>query len=375
MSAQSSPHGWQDQPGPGRAPVRYSSEVVRELLAAHPLGPVVPLLEEVLAEAARDCDAVITLSDASAHLLWMGGDAEAVARAAEVGLVAGADRHVQVVGTNSVGSSLVEDRPLVVADVAERWSGAACPIHDPDTGAVLGVLDLAGGDAVGLPQTLAMVRAAARMAESELARLALETLPPVPERAPERVRAEVAALGDSEATITLGDQDSRAHLRLTPRQSEIVVLLVSTPRGLSGTELAALLYPDGRVTSTLRTEVTRLRAVLGDRVLTSRPYRLAADVRADWLEVGRRLRAGDVLGAFVRYPGPLLPSSRAPGVVRLRRALNARMRSAVLESGRPDLLAAWTRTPWGGRDHGLARVVGPGTVAAASSTGGAQRDG
>lgn len=363
MSPEPRVEGQRDASPAARPPVRYPPEVARARLAAHPLAAVVPLLDEVLSDAAHDCDAVIALSDASANLLWVSGQADVLARAAEVGLVVGASLDVAEVGTNALGASLAQGRPLRMAarghhaSAAQRWSGAACPIHDPDTGAVLGVLDVSGGDAVSLPQTLAMVRAAARMAESELARRALEELPPagVPGRGRGlgRVRAEVTALVDAEATITLLGAGDRTHLRLTPRQGEIVVLLVSTPRGLPGAELAALLYPDGRVTSTLRTEMNRLRKLLGEHVLTSRPYRLAADVRADWLEVGRCLRDGDLVGALARYTGPLLASSRAPGVVRAREALHARLRSAVLESGRVDLMAAWTRSSWGRGDHAM----------------------
>ena len=52
----------------------------------------------------------------------------------------------------------------------QRWSCAATTIHDPSDQSVLGVLDITGGDEIVVPQTMAMVRAAARMAESELAR-------------------------------------------------------------------------------------------------------------------------------------------------------------------------------------------------------------
>ena len=54
----------------------------------------------------------------------------------------------------------------------QRWSCAAAPIHDLTTGRILGVVDVTGEDDIGPPQTSAMIRAAARMAEAELARIA-----------------------------------------------------------------------------------------------------------------------------------------------------------------------------------------------------------
>jgi hypothetical protein len=72
--------------------------------------------------------------------------------------------------------------------------------------------------------------------------------------------------------------------------------------------------------------VTRLRRVVGDIVL-GHPYRLAADVHADFPDVEHLLRRGDIDRALARCRGPLLASSHAPGIVaartHLREALDA----------------------------------------------------
>jgi hypothetical protein len=83
-----------------------------------------------------------------------------------------------------------------------------------------------------------------------------------------------------------------------------------------------------------------MRRLLGYR-LASDPYRLAADARADFVELEREaaeLPAGELLD---RYPGPLLPRSRAPGIVARRAALHDRVRARVLASGEPDALRRW----------------------------------
>ena len=64
--------------------------------------------------------------------------------------------------------------------------------------------------------------------------------------------------------------------------------------------------------------MNRLRSRLGDDLLASRPYRLVAELTADWLAVEAQLAAGGVASAMRAYRGPLLPRSTAPGVVRLR---------------------------------------------------------
>jgi hypothetical protein len=72
-----------------------------------------------------------------------------------------------------------------------------------------------------------------------------------------------------------------------------------------------------------------LRKLLGSIVKT-RPYRLAADVSADFLEVEALLEAGAVDAASECYHGPLLACSNAPAVVALRERLAAGVRPAVM---------------------------------------------
>ena len=210
-----------------------------------------------------------------------------------------------------------------------------------------------------------MVRAAARMAETELAhRLLTASAPPVEQR-PGRLQVRLEALGRSEALLSGHVDGRRQQVQLSPRHSEIVVLLASAPRGLSGDELGVLLYPDDFAASTLRAEVNRLRQLLGDAVLASRPYRFVAEVRTDWTDVTDRASTGDLAGALARYAGLLLPRSVAPGVERLRAALVDGLRAQVIGSGRADLMSTWTRSVWGRDDHqvwlALQAALGPGS--------------
>lgn len=337
------------------APITLGADAVREERAAHPLAAVFPVLDDVLGQAARDCDAVMAVSDAAAQLLWVCGSPTALRRAEAIGFVEGSNWDERLAGTNAPGVALALDQPVQVIGQehfrrsVQQWSCAASPIHHPATGALLGVLDVTGGVEVAGPQTLAMVRAAARMAETELAGQLLRAAPPVADaRAGLRIRVE--ALGRTEALVTLEVGGRREQLRLSPRHSEIVVLLASAPRGLSGDELAVLMYPDDLASSTLRAEVNRLRQLLGDEVLASRPYRLVAEVSSDWTSVSDRA-ADDLAGALARYAGTLLPRSVAPGVERLRDALADDLRARLITSGRADLMSTWTRTTWGRDDY------------------------
>lgn len=339
-------------------PITLSADALADHRQAHPLAAVFPLLDDVLGQAARDCDALMAVSDASAQLLWVCGAPASLRAAERIGFVEGANWDERLAGTNAPGMALRTGAPAFVARAehfrlsVQQWSCAASPIHDPVTGALLGVLDVTGGPAIEVPQTMAMIRAAARMAESELAQRHLRASVGVPIQQAPGVVVAIEALGRHEALVTVEVASRRGTpIRLSPRHSEIVVLLASAPRGLSGDELAVLLHADDMASSTLRAEMNRLRHLLGDELLGSRPYRLTAEVAGDWLGVEARLVSGDLSGAVGRFPGPLLPRSAAPGIVRLREEAMFSLRQAVLTSGSADLMSTWTRSSWGSDDY------------------------
>ncbi|MET3962103.1 hypothetical protein ABIE44_002037 [Marmoricola sp. OAE513] len=339
------------------APITLAEDALRDHRAAHPLAQVFPLLDDVLGQAARDCDAIMAVSDAEGQLLWVCGTPVALRRAEKIGFVEGSNWDERLAGTNAPGLALRLDRPAQVRRAehfrrsVQNWSCAATPIHDPTSTSLLGVLDITGNDDIAVPQTLAMVRAAARMAEAELAREKLSRSS-YAETAPGALHLVIESLGRNDSLLTVDDgRGHRNQLRLSPRHSEILLLLASAPRGLSGDELAVLVYEDDGASSTLRAELNRLRSLLGDDVLDSRPYRLAGSVTADWLALEAHLVAGDVRAAMRAYRGPILPRSTAPGVVRLREQLHMSLREAVRTSGQADLMSTWTRSSWGSEDY------------------------
>ncbi|MFT7837602.1 hypothetical protein Q5530_15790 [Saccharothrix sp. BKS2] len=127
-------------------------------------------------------------------------------------------------------------------------------------------------------------------------------------------------------------------LALSARHAELLTALALHPRGSTAEELALHVYGERGNPTTVRAELHRLRAQLGG-VLLTRPYRLAADVRGDFLAVREALRAGDVGAAAAVYRGPLLPRSEAPAVREEREDLASAVRRAVLDRG--DVAALW----------------------------------
>ena len=340
------------------APVTIQESDLHSLREAHPLARVFPLLDDVLGQAVRDCDAVMAIGDAAGQLLWVCGAPSTLRKAESIGFVEGSNWDERIAGTNAPGLALATGRAATITRAehfrasVQPWSCAATPIHDPATSELLGVLDVTGGDQVVVPQTLAMVRAAARMAEAELARDQLSTRQAAPRTS--GIGLMLESLGRSEALLTVDDGRGRlSTLRLSPRHSELAMLLASAPAGLTGDELAVLLYEDDGGSSTLRAELNRLRGLLGEELLASRPYRLTASVSGDWIATEALLAAGDLRGAMRSYRGPVLPRSTAPGVVRLREGLESSLRHALLRSREADLMSAWTRSAWGRDDYDM----------------------
>ena len=339
------------------APVTLEQREIGEYRAAHPLSNVFPLLYDVLGRAAEACDSVMAIADANGQLLWVCGDRGNLARAEQIHFVEGSVWNEASAGTNAPGTALLLDEPVQIrgaehfSRAVQRWSCAAAPIHDPQTHAILGIVDVTGGPAVDSPQTMAMVRAAARMAEAELGRLHAVGLAGaaglvVPTWSPGHVSMRVDALGRPDCQIT----DRGRVIRLSPRHSEILVILLGHPEGLTGDQLAVELSADEVNPSTLRAETTRLRSLLGPDVLHSRPYRLRVEGECDWLTVEGHLSAGRLPEALRAYSGPLLPQSDAPYVVGRRERLERMLRAALLASDNTDLMLAWTRSRWGADD-------------------------
>lgn len=314
----------------------------------HPLAPLMPLVRELVVDAARDDGLVVAVCDDAGRLLWVEGDARTRTTAERVGFVAGAVWREESVGTNAPGTALATRRAVQVLG-AEHFSRpvqslncAAAPIRGAD-GRVLGVLDVTGGRAAASHVALSLVRATVASLERELA--ARERVEPGwPGDGVDAGRPLVQLLGTPVLHGPGGDH------RLSPRHAEIIALLGEHPRGLTAEELAVLLHPGDLSEVAVRAEISRLRRVGGSLVSGSRPYRLAPGVRSDVDVVREHLAAGDPTAALAASAGPLLPRSLAPGVERARAELTAELRSAVLSSPGAAALDAWTRTDDGADD-------------------------
>ncbi|MDQ0692131.1 hypothetical protein [Arthrobacter sp. W4I7] len=146
---------------------------------------------------------------------------------------------------------------------------------------------------------------------------------------------------------------------LTLRRAEILALLDSRSRGWSADELAYELHGDAGTPQAIRTEMFRVRSMLGDAV-ESNPYRLAAGLAgcSDSAQVLRLLREGRVAEALKAYTAPLLSRSGVLAVQLLRDQLDMTVGSAVRGSGDANFLVRWLSTDMGCADAEGVKVLG-----------------
>jgi hypothetical protein len=313
---------------------------------ASPISLVVDELRQIISSVADASQFLMVVTDADGIILWREGAARVRGRADGLGFEEGAEWTEDLVGTNAIGTALAEASPvqLFSAEHFEAdqhpWYCTAAPLHDPRTGALLGIVDVSGPAMTLHPAVVALVETAVRLAESQLWRhheLRLERLRqaaapllasvegpmllvddhgwvahtsgvaaqariavPRPERPltvpglglclPEPVAdgwlvrptgretriAMTLDLTDGPAVTVAGERPWRS--ALTARHAEIVRLLHAAGRaGLTASALSRAMYGDAEHVVAVRAEVSRLRRILGG-VVESQPYRISPSV-------------------------------------------------------------------------------------------------
>ena len=344
-------------PEQGSAPIRIEERDLDETRAAHPLTAVMPVIRRLLVDSAAEAGLVVAVSDAAGRLLYVEGASSLRTRAESMAFVPGADWSEASAGTNAPGTALALGRPVQILGPEHlsrqvmAWSCSASPIRDPDTGAMLGVLDVTGGWDVATPHALHLVRATAAAVEAELKITRLTrsaaSAPVVSVR--RSAQPSLWVLGRNGAVLSRGATTTRLSLR----HSEMLLVLAESEEGLSAAELAIALTEEEQAGVTMRAEVSRLRGLLGPVELASRPYRLPQGLNTDLELVRQAVRSGRLRQAVAAYRGPALPRSTAPAVIDVREDLHSQLRSAVLVSTDPDTVLSFADTDFGRDDYAV----------------------
>ncbi len=139
-----------------------------------PLRLVIDEIRSVLTSVADASRFIVVVTDAEGVILWREGSPGVLRRADPLGFTEGAVWTEDRVGTNAIGTALAEQAPvqLFSAEHFEEgqhpWYCTASPIHDPRTGALLGVVDVSGPALTLHPALIALVDTATKLAEARL---------------------------------------------------------------------------------------------------------------------------------------------------------------------------------------------------------------
>ncbi|WP_454811209.1 GAF domain-containing protein [Paenarthrobacter nitroguajacolicus] len=351
----------QANPDVAEAPLAMDRDELEEYRRQHPLATIMPVIKKLLVQPSHDSGLLVAVGDDVGRLLWVDGDPVMQRRAEGMMFVAGADWSEASVGTSAPGTALALDRSIQISGAehfkrsVHPWSCTAVPFHDPDSGAVLGVVDITGTETAVAAHTLSLVEATVAAAQAQL-RIERLTLAAAVKDKPRRRSAAAASghalyrnslqlLGRDQALLSINGRT----VSLSARHSEILAILSNHPAGLSAEDLCNQLYPGDGSAVTLRAEMVRLRKVMQElspeAVPESRPYRLPVELLPDSGQVLSCLQRGAHRIALEIYKGGLLPRSVAPGVVQLRERVSHLLREALLSDGSVDSLLKYAELP------------------------------
>ncbi|MEW9872649.1 GAF domain-containing protein [Arthrobacter sp. HS15c] len=358
------------------APLALDTDELEEYRRQHPLASIMPVIHKLLVQPSHDSGLLVAVGDEVGRLLWVEGDPVLQRRAEGMMFVPGADWSEATVGTSAPGTALALGRGIQISGAehyqrsVHPWSCTAVPFHDPDSGALLGVVDITGKASAVAPHTLSLVEATVAAAQAQLRVERLQLAATLASR-PARRRSSSSAARAGSARAGGGGSTKEGSLyrnslqllgrdqallsiegktvALSARHSEILALLSTHPDGLNAEELSVLLYPGDGSTMTLRAEMVRLRKILVQlnpaAVPESRPYKLSMDLVPDSGQVLSCLQRGAHRIALEIYRGAVLPRSEAPGIIDLRDRVSSLMREAVLTDGSAETLLKYAALP------------------------------
>lgn len=330
------------------APRRLDADEIARRRDESPLKVGMDRLQRIFAETTDSTAMLIGIFDADGVLLWRGGETRMMPIADKLQLTDGTVWDEESVNTTAVGLVMADSRPIrLVGDdhynrVLHSLYCAAAPMHDPRTGALLGIVGLAGAVDDVQPSSTAFATTLAALAEHEIAGAHTRSLAELRKSASARVAGirgpsilvdpdgwvadtrgctppeSVAAptdgghqfvpgigtcvasrVGDGfllrrvgpanpivaeldlrgEPSLSVVGDGEDWRTVLTRRHAQILLLLAEAKEtGLTSARLSRLIFGDTGHVVTVRAEMSRLRRTVG-ALITSRPYRLAPGVR------------------------------------------------------------------------------------------------
>jgi transcriptional regulator of acetoin/glycerol metabolism len=270
-------------PGGRAAPLAARGDAMEALRVRH--AELLGAASDVFARSAElllGSGSLMLLTNPEGIVLDTIGDHQTLDDGQDIHLMPGGDWREHTVGTNGIGTALATGRPAQVhaaehfCEGIKAWTCAAAPIFEPETGRVLGVVDISGPPATYQRNNLSLAVATARQIEMVLShRMSLERMQLL------------------EACLAHASGADRGGLVVLDRHGRLVHSSGRTP------ELVALGH--------------RLPGLAEGAAIDDWPAQLPQPLRADWFSVVRR--EGRTIGAVLRIPPVQMSAGARPAPV------------------------------------------------------------
>jgi hypothetical protein len=281
--------------------------------------------QEQLQHITLQSSMVMAVADIGSTIIWTTASRPMQKAAENVNFVEGGYWDETQVGTNALALSLKTKQSSCVFSnehymtSVHDWVCYATPIIEPYTQQVVGVLDLS----------------TTWQNHNQFGLLAAERCASILQSALQECQKHYIYIqGFNSPSVIFNGR----HLRLTPRQNEILAVLALCPQGMNLECLHQAIYGERKVSQgTLKAEMSQLRDTFTG-LIGSRPYRLLMPVDGDFLRIEQALNAGYVEAAIKGYSGTFFSKTESPFLCAWRHCLEARLSQAIYNSDQVDLL-------------------------------------
>lgn len=158
------------------APLSAQGEAMRLLRLRH--RALMAAAAEVFSEMTEllaGSRSIMLLTNPDGVVLEVVGDLHTLDQGQDIHLMPGGDWSEGTVGTNGIGTALATGRPAQIhaaehfCEGIKRWTCAAAPIYEPNSGTILGVVDISGPPTTYQRNNLALAAATAAQIEGVIA--------------------------------------------------------------------------------------------------------------------------------------------------------------------------------------------------------------
>ncbi|WP_122898026.1 transcriptional regulator [Acinetobacter sp. B51(2017)] len=325
LLGQSIVSSWQRSENAAIPKERVAAPLIELNHSSTPLQHALNYCSDELTHIAEQSHMAVAVGDVGSTIIWSAAHGQMRREAENVHFVQGGQWREELVGTNALALTLKTEQSSCVFSnehymhSVQNWVCYAAPIIDPYSKHVLGVVDLSTvwdkHNSLGL---LAAERCAAIIQTALL----------------EHQRQQLYLRAFAVPQVLFNGKV----LVVTPRQIEILTILALCPQGLTLDSLHQALYGERKVSmGTLKAEMSQLRELLGG-LLGSRPYRLLADVEADFLQAESALDRGATEAALKLCSGVFLAKTESPFLSAWRDCLESRLSDAIFRANETDVL-------------------------------------